>query len=99
MRPLPAPVRGRRMVEVSVSDDGPGVAPEDAARIFEPYVRAGEESRSGGLGLGLAICRRLVHAHGGEIGFTPRAGGGSRFAFTLPVCAEPLAGERRPRAD
>ncbi len=72
------------LVEVAVSDDGPGVASEDRERIFEPYVRVGEESRAGGLGLGLAICKRLVEAHGGKIWVTERDGGGSRFAFTLP---------------
>ncbi len=72
-------------VEVSVSDDGPGVPREDRERIFEPYVRAGEASRAGGLGLGLSICRRLVQAHGGEIAMREARGGGSCFAFTLPA--------------
>ncbi len=75
----------RRWVEISVSDDGPGVASEHRERVFEPYVQLGE--RRGGLGLGLAICRRLVEAHGGEIRLDPRDGGGCRFSFTLP--AEP----------
>ncbi len=68
-----------------MADDGPGVGPEDRERIFQPYVRASEESRAGGLGLGLAICRRLVVAHGGSIWVSERSGGGSRFAFTLPL--------------
>jgi signal transduction histidine kinase len=75
----------RRFVEVRVSDDGPGVAPRDRERIFEPYVRVGDEARAGGLGLGLAICRRLVEAHGGTIAVSDRPGGGARFTFTLPV--------------
>jgi signal transduction histidine kinase len=84
-RPLPrAEGPGPRWVEIAVADDGPGVAPADRVRIFEPYVQAGEESRAGGLGLGLAICKRLVEAHGGTIGVGVRTGGGSRFAFTLP---------------
>ncbi len=84
----------RPLLEVAVSDEGPGVAPEDRERIFEPYVQAGEQSAAGGLGLGLAICRRLVHAHGGAIGVDERPGGGSRFAFTLPVAgAAPEAEE------
>lgn len=82
----------RDLVEVSVSDDGPGVAPEDRERIFRPYVQAGEESRAGGLGLGLAICKRLVEAHGGRITLSEPEGGGSRFAFTL-LTAPPAAPE------
>ena len=76
---------GRRFAEIAVLDAGPGVDVRDGERIFEPYVQAGETRRAGGLGLGLAICRRIVEAHGGHIGVEPRAGGGSRFAFTLPT--------------
>ena len=72
------------MVEVSVSDEGPGVASGDRQRIFEPYAQAGDESRAGHLGLGLAICKRLVEGHGGTIGVSERSGGGSCFVFTLP---------------
>jgi signal transduction histidine kinase len=93
--PEGAPATGLRFVEVTVSDDGPGVAPEDRERIFDPYVQAGEESRAGGLGLGLAICKRLVEAHGGAIGVGERPGGGSRFSFTLPGSD---AADRRPGA-
>jgi signal transduction histidine kinase len=76
----------RAGVEVCVADDGPGVSPEDRERIFEPYVRAGEVSRAGGLGLGLAICKRIIEAHGGEIRVTDRAAGeGASFFFTLPA--------------
>jgi PAS domain S-box-containing protein len=78
-------------VEVSVSDEGPGVEPQDRERIFEPYVRAGE-LRAGGLGLGLAICRRLVEAHGGVMALREAPGGGACFAFTLalPSSGEPV---------
>jgi len=81
----PATSQGRGFVEISVADDGPGVDPGDRERIFRPFVQAGEGSRAGGLGLGLAICRRLVEAHGGAIEVGSRPGGGARFAFTLPV--------------
>ena len=73
------------MVKVTVCDQGPGVPPEDRERIFEAYVQAGDAGRSGRLGLGLAICRRLVEAHGGRIAAGDGPGGGARFSFTLPV--------------
>jgi len=74
----------RELIEISVSDDGPGVPSADRIRIFDSYVQVGDEQRSGGLGLGLAICKRLVEGHGGTIGVSDRPGGGARFAFTLP---------------
>jgi len=76
---------GRPMIEISVSDEGPGVSVEDRERIFDAYVQIGESKRAGGLGLGLAVCKRLVEAHGGAIEVTDRSGGGSRFIFTLPA--------------
>jgi NtrC-family two-component system sensor histidine kinase KinB len=81
-------VRGpeRDYVEVSVSDAGPGVPPRERARIFEPYVQV-EAPRAGGLGLGLAICKRIVEAHGGAIQVEERSGGGSRFVFRLPAAS------------
>ena len=88
-RLLPPDAEGRRLVEVSVADDGPGVAPADRTRIFEPYVQADPDGRSGGLGLGLAICKRLVEAHGGSIGVRERVGGGACFHFTLPQAETP----------
>lgn len=83
---------GRWLVEVAVADAGPGVAPRDRARIFEPYVQI-EERRAGGLGLGLAICRRIVEAHGGTIHAEESAGGGARFVFRLPAGARPAERE------
>lgn len=76
-------VEGRNLVEVSVADDGPGVPEELRDRIFTPYVRQ-DDTRHGGVGLGLALCRRLIEAHGGAIGVAGAEGGGSRFFFTLP---------------
>lgn len=69
--------------DFSVLDRGPGVAPEDAERIFEPFY----SKRDGGSGLGLAVCDGIVRAHGGSITVRPRAGGGSEFRVTLPPAA------------
>jgi signal transduction histidine kinase len=75
----------RPCVEIRISDEGPGVEPAYRQRIFEPYIQIGEESGAGGLGLGLAICRRLVEAHGGAISVQGRSEGGSSFVFTIPI--------------
>lgn len=81
----PVQAEGRELLEVSVSDTGPGVPPEARGRIFDPYVQAGDAEGASGLGLGLAICKRLVEAHGGTLRVGDRPGGGARFAFTLPA--------------
>ena len=74
-------------VRFSVSDNGPGLTPEEQAQVFERFWRA-DASRSrggGGSGLGLTIARYLVEAHGGEIGVESEPGQGARFWFTIPV--------------
>ena len=72
------------VVEVEVSDRGPGVIPRDAERVFDKFYRA-HEGEGGGVGLGLTICRGIVAAHGGRIWVETRAGGGASFRFTLPL--------------
>ena len=79
--------QGRALVEISVCDDGPGVAAGDRERIFEPYVQVVRGRSRRGMGLGLAISRRLVEAHGGSIHVEDGTAGGSCFVFTLP-CAD-----------
>jgi signal transduction histidine kinase len=67
-------------VHFSVSDDGPGIPPENAARIFEPLFT----TRPGGTGLGLAIARDLVEAHGGRLTVASTPGRGAQFTVVLP---------------
>ena len=67
---------------VTVRDNGVGVDPEQATRIFGMFSRADHEAD--GVGIGLAVCRRVVEAHGGRIWVEPADGGGSAFRFTLP---------------
>ena len=69
----------------TITDDGPGVPPESAGRIFERFVRV-DPARAGheGSGLGLSICREIVQAHAGRIWVDARAGAGGSFSFWLP---------------
>jgi two-component system sensor histidine kinase KdpD len=78
------------VLRVLVEDSGPGLPPGDPEPLFAKFQRGREESNAGGAGLGLAICRAVINAHGGQISAAPRAGGGARFTFTLPT-AEPAA--------
>lgn len=78
-------------VTFAVSDDGPGIPDDVRDRLFEPFVRDGDRRRAHrGAGLGLAVARALVVAHGGEIEARPRAGGGTVVRFALPI-GEPAA--------
>lgn len=70
--------------ELTVADNGIGIAAEDAERAFEMFARVGARSEQHGTGLGLAIARRIVERHGGRLWVEPRAGGGSVFRLTLP---------------
>jgi signal transduction histidine kinase len=74
-----------RALRCEVRDTGIGIAPEECARLFEPFAQAAETSRShGGSGLGLAICRRLAEQMGGTIGTNSALGRGSTFWFWVP---------------
>jgi signal transduction histidine kinase/DNA-binding response OmpR family regulator len=72
---------------VAVRDRGIGIAAEDLAGLFRPFTRVRNETTAGieGAGLGLYICDRIIHAHGGRLAAAARPGGGTGFSFTLPV--------------
>lgn len=77
-------VRGRLLdgaVALDVEDTGPGVDPATRRRLFEPLITTKEH----GIGLGLALCKRIAERHGGEVSYSDRDGGGARFTLRLPT--------------
>jgi two-component system sensor kinase FixL len=70
---------GENMVEIRVADNGPGIAPEHLDTLFSQFMT----TKSGGMGIGLPICRTIVEGHGGKIWAENRPEGGARFRFTL----------------
>jgi two-component system sensor histidine kinase KdpD len=81
-------ILARRMedsVQVEVADRGPGLTEEEKERVFEKFYRGQRHGSKGGAGLGLAICKGVVLAHGGRIWAANRPGGGAVFSFTLPL--------------
>jgi two-component system sensor histidine kinase KdpD len=78
---------------ISVSDDGPGLPPGQEEALFEKFARGERESATPGIGLGLAICRAIIDAHGGRIWVEGGEGAagrrGARFCFTLPLGVPP----------
>ena len=81
-------------VLVSVIDTGPGIAPKDQLKLFQPFsqVDGSLTRKTGGSGLGLSICQHLVRMHGGRIGLHSQVGEGSTFYFSIPLnVPEPIA--------
>jgi signal transduction histidine kinase len=77
------------LAEVSVSDTGVGIAPEDQVKVFEEFRQVGTaDKKAEGTGLGLTLCRKFVELHGGRIWVKSRVGAGSTFTFTIPVRRE-----------
>ena len=88
---LPIQIAARRdgtHVAISVSDRGQGIPPERIPHLFRKYASTDDAEGGLGRGLGLAICKGLVEAHGGRIRATSREGQGARFTFTVPVADE-----------
>ncbi|MGH6926594.1 MAG: PAS domain S-box protein [Propylenella sp.] len=76
---ISARATGGNMVETSVADTGPGIAPEIEAQLFQPFVT----TKKDGMGVGLSISRTIIEAHGGSLWVEPNPGGGSVFRFTV----------------
>ena len=78
------------LLTLSVIDSGCGISESDQVRIFERFYRADQARArsSGGYGLGLAICKSFIEAHGGTLAVTSTLGAGSRFEVTLPGVVE-----------
>lgn len=83
-------------VEVSVSDDGPGLPPGREEELFEKFARGRQESNLPGVGLGLAICRAIVEAHGGRIAARRAPEGGAAIVFSLPRGTPPALPDFNP---
>jgi PAS domain S-box-containing protein len=78
---LTTTLRRPDLVEFAVADSGPGIDPDVADRIFEPFVT----TKRNGMGMGLSICRSIIESHGGRLEFEPNPEGGALFRFTLPA--------------
>ena len=72
-----------------VDDNGPGLPPGDSERLFEPFVRGQKESTISGVGLGLALSRSIIGAHGGTIRAEAALPSGTRFEIRLPLGSPP----------
>ncbi len=81
--------------QISISDGGIGMTPEELAVLFEPYTRGSTQRKVSGVGLGVVIVKKLVDSHGGEVTVTSVPGKGSTFTFTIPLAtpAGPLKNE------
>ncbi len=78
---------GAPIVEIAVDDAGPGIPADRLAQIFDPFFT----TKPNGMGMGLAISRTIIEAHGGRIWAENKNGGGAAFRFTLPIAEEAAA--------
>jgi PAS domain S-box-containing protein len=87
------------MIRISVEDQGPGIPTEQQAGLFERFYRVRSDSDAPGVGLGLAIAKGIVEAHGGSIGIDSEPGNGTRVWFTLPGATRPMHDDGKLNAD
>ncbi|HHH82043.1 MAG TPA: GAF domain-containing protein [Chloroflexi bacterium] len=90
--------RQERNILVEVEDQGPGIAPEHLSHLFERFYRVTNDQSIRGTGLGLYISRKIVEAHGGEVGVESELGKGTRFYFTLPIADLSVEGQEGDHA-
>jgi two-component system sensor histidine kinase KdpD len=95
---LAAAIAGDEL-RLEVADRGPGLPPGEEQRVFEKFYRGSATSTRPGVGLGLAICRGIVEAHGGRIAAANRPGGGATFTVWIPLEGEPPAVEGEASAE
>jgi two-component system, OmpR family, sensor histidine kinase KdpD len=84
-------------VQINVNDQGPGIPTSEHKRVFQAFQRGEnmENSSSQGIGLGLAICKGLVEAHGGRIWIKKKATAGATISFTIPLFLQSISGRTR----
>jgi PAS domain S-box-containing protein len=87
------------MIRISVEDHGPGIPTEQQAGLFERFYRVRSDTDAPGVGLGLAIAKGIVEAHGGSIGIESEPGSGTRVWFTLPSATRPMHDGGKLNAD
>jgi C4-dicarboxylate-specific signal transduction histidine kinase len=80
-------VDGPGDLRIAVEDSGPGLAPETMGRLFDPFFT----TKPSGMGMGLSICRSIIHAHGGRLWASPQSPRGAIFQFTVPTAAKWVA--------
>ncbi len=89
-------------IQVSITDTGPGISPEDQERVFDKFIQVGDTltDKPHGTGLGLTICREIVEWHGGRLWVESELGKGSTFAFVIPLkLSGPAAKQGASEAD
>jgi two-component system sensor histidine kinase/response regulator len=97
VRASSTPIADRHLVTITVSDTGPGVAPDDLGRVFEVFEQGNVGMRAGGAGLGLAISRDLARLMGGDVTVRSELGQGTTFSFSFEVASAEATAEQAPR--